>query len=660
MSSVDATTTACAQQDSIVCSTSTAPAGNAKKRSVGVTLVRQETLLTPAAILRQKQMNNFDRRSSEAQRARPSSLAAIDLENIELTSPMVVARPKSRLTQTATDAFNPETFSTPVHGARTHAKLSSTNSSVAGPSSISPVLIQETPVTATVQMTTNQPSAQPHATPLQVATSAVSAPKSTTKQSKIPQWARDSVRRTTLITTSTVYTQRLPVLENATPRSTIAPNPLALVSNANLLPGLPPVPAAVDKSPTPLGRPPTVTFNLTVNNTPAASAAPQLAQLPAANANGSPVNSNRVSSTMKTNKQVTIEPMHEILLTDDEDDNHIEEARQPPMWKAVASRHATPGVHLNENRRSEHTEPNKSLRRQLFQPGNNSTDQSQSIGEQPQSDGIVNDGDDDECVLVNVGFQRGKRSQARNLYETHSIANEQSTSHRPLSVTYDKERASLQNYTYDVVSPRRRTQPIQNTTAQNASESQTEMPESSGIPSEVILHSIDNNTEHDVMSGAHGGNDSTTTASSTSSNFENIPKMNTTNKEPNTAEQSVRAVSTMKSPESTTPNTPIRSTPNRLIRSTPNTPIRSTRRSVLAPLSRTNNHSVRLPSLGIATSTTNALRDSETFSSVLPPPNFQDDQIITEHSPTVVRQSIEQVSSILYSHNNNSIIIIIQ
>lgn len=630
MSSIDVPATPYVQQESIVCSTSTAAAGNARKRSMGVTLVRQETLLTPAAIVRQKQMNNLDRRSSGAQHVMPS--ASIDLNNIELTVPMVFARPKSRLTKTASDAFHPETFSTPVHGTRPHASHLPTNLSASRPS-ISPVLTEETPVTASlpIQMTTNQPSAQPHATPLQVATSGVNAPKSTTKNSKIPQWARDSVRRTTTITTSTICTQRLPVLENATPKSSMA-------YNSNLLPRPTPVPVAVDKSSTPLARPPTVTFNLTVNNTPAAPSS-QLPQLPRANTNSSPVNSNRVSSTIKTNKQTPnkqamIEPLHEILVTDDEDDNHIEEARQPLVWKTVASRHATPGVQLNGNRRSEHTEPNKSLRRQLFQPENISIDQSQSTGEHPESNELVNDGNDDECVLVNVSSQGSNRSKAHNLYETHSIAKEQSTSHRPMSATYDKERASLQNYTYDVVSPSRRSrrsQPNPNTSAQNVSESQTEMPESSGIPSEVILHSIDNNTEHDVMDGANGGNDSSTSASSTSINFENIPQTISTNPEQNPAQQSMRAANTMKSPESTTPHTPIR----------------SKRRTVLTPLSRTNNHSVRLPSLGIATSTTNALRGSETFSSILPPPNFQDDQIITEHSPTVVRQSIEQVSEIL-------------
>lgn len=629
MSTIDVSTTP--QQDSIVCSTSTTAAGNTKKRSVGLTLVRQETLLTPAAIVRQKQMNNFDRRSSGAQRAMPSTSAVIDLNNIDLTGPaMVLARPKSRLTQTVSDDFNPETFSTPMQRKRAQISHSPTNPSIVR-QLISPVLIEETPATASlpVQITTNQPSTQPPATPLQIATSAVIAPKSTTKHSKIPQWARDSVRRTTLITTSTICTQRLPVLENATPKSSHVATSPALESIANLVPRPPPVPAAVEKSPTTLARPPTVTFNVTVNNTPAASQAPQV---PHTKTNTSPVNSNRVSSTIKTNKpttnkQTTIEPMHEILLTDDEDDNHIEEARQPQMWKAVASRHATPGMYLNENRRSEHIEPDKSLRRQLFQARNSSINQSQSIDKQPESDGMVNNGDD-ECVLVNVRSPGRKSSQAHNLYETHSIANEQSTSHRPLSVTYDKDRASLQNYTYDVVSPRRRSQSIQNTSAQDVSESQTEMPESSGIPSEVILHSIDNTTEKDVMDGANGGNDSSTNASPTSSSFENIPQTNSTNQVQNPAQQSKPAANTMKSPESTTPHTPTR----------------STRRNVLTPLPQTNNHSIRLPSLGIATSTTNALRDSETFSSILPPANFQDDQIITEHSPTIVRQSIEHVS----------------
>lgn len=626
MSSMDVATTTHAQPNSIACGSKTSAAGKAKRRSSGPSLVRPEKLLMPAALIRQKQMNDLDRRASDAQSAMPSTSAAIDLDECDEAGVIVVALPKSQLPRTISASFAPVTFSTPVQAARPKSShLLTTNSAVSRPS-ISPVLIEETPVTASVpmqdaHMERNQPSVQPPMTPHRVA-----------KQTRIPLWTRDSTRKATLVAATTTSALQLPIPEIGTPKSSLAPT-LKVVSDANPSARPPPIPEAVGKAPTPIVNQQTLTINLNVDNRPAASpqCAPQTNQT---DANVCPVNSNRVTSTIPTKKQTTNEPSDELLMTDDEENDQMNEARQLPMWKAVSNRHATPGVNLNENRR---IEPNKSLRRQLFHPRKSNSNQSQSADEQPEQPEPIDLTDDevaagaDEGVAELVNTHRKSRSQTRKTHDTHSIALEQSTANRPMSQTYDKERASLRNYTYDVVNSVNGSQP-------NASASHAMEPESSGRPSVV---GNDDNPVNDAMAvdEALGGNDSSTNASSTSSNYENIPHIVSVQYlHPNHANaisivldsvQQSSPTKPMKSPESTT-------TDNR-------TPNRLSRRTVLAPLSRTNNQSVRLPSLSIATSTTNAVRESETFTSVLPPENFQDD-IITEHSPTVVRDSIKQVS----------------
>lgn len=650
MSSMDRATTTHSHAESVANMSKTPAAGTAKKLSTGPKLVRAEKLLTPAAFLRQKQMNDFDRRASDAQRAIPSTSASIELSEIEAARGLVIARPKSQVPRTNSDSFAPVTFSTPVQAPRPRNSRLPTANSAGVRSSISPVQIEETPVTVSVpvsdaHMETNQPSTQPPVTPPRIVPSGTNAPKSSIKQSRIPQWARDSTRKAMLGSASTATAIRPPIPEIGTPKSSLVPS-THIVSDVNPSAGPPPIPAAVGKAPTPTADRPIVTFNLTVNNNrPAAS--PQITQAPPsneANPNASPVNSNRVSSTITTNKPTTNEASaDELLMTDDED--QTDAARQPQMWKAVANRHATPGIQLIDNRRSQHTEPNKSLRRQLFQPRKSNGNQSQLFDEQPEPMEMADDtgADADEGDIELVSTHRRCGSQTQNVYETHPIATEQSSMDRPMSETYNKERASLRNYTYDVVNSVDGTQP-------NASASHAVAPESSERPVEVanVIDSV--HADAMTVDEAAGGSDSSAAASSTTSDFENIPQIvSIQSLHPNhTSAMSVvvnpvqhsSPLKTMKSPESTTADN--------------QTPTRSIRRTVLAPLSRTNNHSVRMPSLSIATSTTNALRESETFSSVLPPANFQDD-IIREHSPTVVRDSINQVGFDAHSSHQHLI-----
>lgn len=637
-SSTNVPATPHAQSESAACSSNNVATGVTTKTSAGPTLVPAEKLLTPLGLIRQKQMLEIGRRTSDAKRKK----AIVDPNDHDAGGPMVIARPKSSLARTPSESFLPETFSTPVQERRPRSLHLPTNSAVTR-LSISPVINEQTSATASVpiqdihiqQLATNLPLAQPAATPQQAASSAVIAPKSTTKQSRIPQWVPESVKKAALAASSTTSVHLGPIHENATPKSSIAP-PKKLMSTVNS----PARPIPEVPTQTTSVQPPTVTFNLTVNNTPAAAHASrtihalQTSRSNGANANSnantnsSPVNSNRVSSTIPSNKQTPNGPSNGTLLTDDEDDNQMDEAREAPqMWKEVANRKATPAVEPITRQRSEHTETNKSLRRQLF--SNETNNQSRLIDERNKFDAAAQA---NEVVLVTS--QRSNRSSARNFCETQSNQTDPNTTDRPMSMTYDKERPSLQNYTYDVVNPIVRNQPMQqNAATQNESVPQTETVESSGMPLDSVHSAI-------IVDEANGGSDSSATASSTSSNVENYLRIvsvqslhpdreNIIHVEMNPQHNST-ASKAKKLPEPTMTGVP--------------TPTRHSRRLALVPLSPTNNHTIRPPSMSLATSTTTIVRDGETFSSLLPPTGFQDGPIITEHSPTVVRESIQQVS----------------
>lgn len=627
MSSLDGPNSAACSRNDAVASTS-----NAAKRSTGPTLVRQKNTNDPAALIRQKQINDCDRRAN----AKPSTLAAIDVNENDVARQMYCARPKSAVAGNSSDPFTPSTFSTPLAGTRPQASQLPTNSVIDRPS-ISPVLVDE-PLTASVpihdaQTMANKPSARPPTTPLRAPDNEINAPKSATKQSRIPQWARESTKKATQTAPIAATALRLPIHESAAPKSVRIPSPRT-VSDVNPSARPPPNPENIDKAqtPTPSARVPIVTFNVTVNNTPAASQAAQRTQTSQTprpnevNANVSPVNSNRVTSTMATNKSTTNHLPNEILLSDDNDDNQIDEVRPTPIWKSVVNRHATPGIQLIENRCSE---ANKSSRRQLFQARSNASNESQRIDEQPEPRELdVNTAaDDNDCVIINVITQRS------NIYETHSIVTEQSTVDRSITRTQDKERTSFRNHTYDIsTGPIVGSQPTQQ--SRNASASQIDEPEPSGMPSDAILNSIDSNSMHDVVvvDGSQGSNNSSAASSFTSSNFGNhIQIVSVQSLHPN---YNVNPSKPMKSSEFTT-------TGNQ-------TSIRNSQRPALMQSFSVNNHSVRLPSLSVATSTTNALRESETFTSIPPPPHFQDDeddQTIEEHSVSVGREMIQKVSS---------------
>lgn len=604
MSSLCVPGTSRAQLDAVARSAT----NGATKCPTSSTPVRAETLRTPAEIIRQNQILNFGRRASDAQRAMPPTsnpIVLIDDDNDDDQQNqgfLTFAQRKSDVTKKTANVFAPATFSTPTQGKRAQTSHLLTNSAVVGPS-ISPVLRdEETPATASVPsqdvQTTNHLPTQPLSS---IAPQVAS--KSTTKQSRIPQWARDSARKTTALSTANEI--RLPSLGAATPKSSLVPavnptpKPLPTIEN-------------VDKTPAP-----TVTFNLVVNNTPMASQAPQNAQTSQTlqpnpvQTNAIPVNSNRVSSTITSNKSATNDPSNEVLLTDDDDEDETETdaAKRPQTWKTVANRHPTPGVPTTANRRSGIAESNKSLRRQLFRPIHDNNDQMRSPEPEPErieDDAVADAGG--ECVVITVRSQTSRCASARNLYETHSVAIEQSATDRPISETFDKESASLRNFTYDVVNPTGGSQPAQNASEQNARTTEAEEPEPSGMPSDAVLDSIDSDSAHGAvaMDGADSSGDSSVGSSSTLHNLENIPKI-------------VNAQS-------------------------PHADHEKSQRAVLAPMTASNRHSVRLPSFNIATSTTKPIRESETFTGVLPPAHFQDDPIITEHSPTIVRESILQVN----------------
>lgn len=584
------------------------------------TLLHTDKLLTPLEVIRQKHMNNCDKRASNAHRAMPSTSTAIDLNADDSIGNMIIALPKSQVKKKMTGAFYPTLFSTP-----NQPQINQKNPPDVRPS-ISPVLVQATPAAELVpaqdaHMMAKQRSAQPATSiSIQVPASSVNAPLlSTAKKahpSRIPHWSNAKKSIPTAIWT---------------PRSRIAGHVSAAeIVYAGNTPNRPPqIPAAVAKPPIQSTVAPTVTVNLTVNNVPAVSQAPQSShvalqqiQTNETNANASPINSNRVTSSVES-KRKSHQSVSEPLLTDDDDDSQTDETGLP-VWKTVANRHATPGVQKNDKRPSE---PNKSMRRQLFQPRNNKGNQAKSIDEQQEPRRLV---DDATAAAVD--------EPQRNSYEKCSVITEHSTTDRPLSQTYDKDESSLSNRTYDIMSSGDGGQSMQNN-APNIVALQTEEPESSGLPSEVVLDLNDQSNigvhlmaDGNVLNEANGGSDSSAAASSTASNIDNrmqILNVQSVHGKSTDRELNSLLFKAIKSPESTTTNNPT----NR----------RRSQRIVLTPLPKCNNHCEHSISQSIATSTTDQLRESETFSSICPPPNFCDDPVITEHSPSTGRKQILQV-----------------
>lgn len=608
-----------------------ATAGNAVGKSIGPTLVRMDRLLTPAGLLRQRQINELDRRAYDANRAVP--IEVIDVDEDDGGDVLVIAKPKSTLAQSLSDSFHPDTCSTPVQPSTPRRFLMPKNSAIGRPTA--------TPLTKATAPTPVAPnlSALPTATPMQVTTSAGIAPKSPGPPSRIPQWvsAKKAAAAKSAIATTTTPAPRPSVDVNVTPRSTAA-LPAIIISHPNSPKRPPVIPEVVHPNPksmTPASAP-IVTFNLTVNNTPAARSIPQTTQpLPTPRSmSGGPVNSNRVSSTVSTSHHTLNEPLQEIVVTDDEDedDDQVAMARQTPVWKSVENRNATPGIPLIDNRRSAHGATNKSLCRQLFQSINENLSRSMN-DENGQLTGPV--AAEIHLNVTTVTSHSVRRTKPSDKFITHTI----NTSDRPTSQTYDKERPSLQNFTYDVSNPVGDGRTMQPAVAQNACASQSEEIQSSQSPQVPIPN-------HDGCTGAvpNGGNDSSTTASSTTSNIENFPRI-----------VNVRSLhqsndKTMHSSQvpNQRPNTSVTLKAAESVAIGGQTPSRTSNRLALGPLPSVNNHTIRLSSKPASTSTTDL--DSGPISCILQAPTFfRDDQIIEEHSPTVVRESIQQVSPSLAS-----------
>lgn len=331
-----------------------------------------------------------------------------------------------------------------------------------------------------------------------------------------------------------------------------------------------------------------------------------------------------------------------IVLTDDEDDDVPNEKEKAPHWKSVAQRNATPFLPPGESRRSEQVESNKSRsrQRQLFTDSNDSSEHSRPIDEQPDPRELSPDVNVDNGA-ISVSVQRTKRTlHSRNPFETHSIVTEPSVADPKMSNTYNKDRLSLRNHTYDIVNSVRGSQPNRDGTVTIAPTPENDVPEPSGMPPEPASasNSIDDR-ENGVGATveAHGGGNSSSASSAPSSTYNSLPH-NKSVGSPHKNHSNVDPIlvlhtsvsKTFKSPESTTNDN--NRTSNRKPSHRP-TSLLSTAQ---------NNRSIACASM----TAMSALRESETFSSLLPPANFQDNSIITEHSEAEaeVRETMEQVN----------------
>lgn len=420
-----------------------------------------------------------------------------------------------------------------------------------------------------------------------------------------------------------------------TPKTTGETN-IATTSRA-LAANIIPVSPAKD---TPATAAPVITLNMNVNNTPTYnSPAPnqsprkesskmpqpgssQLIQ-PGTSRTPEPGPSNIQRTQNKSKNQ-------EKLLTDDENDTGNE------------TNDSNNRNNDQESPRSSHNDSNRS-RRQLF-----------------QSQEELHDGDDENDSLpkqTNVTQQRSRNSRVRNFYDVSKVSNilmnSATTSKNRLSLkngtyditsprvlidassvvnhmgqTYDKSRASLKNHTYDVHTS---TKSVNRNTRGNSIITSTFVREtrcSTTSQTNKDNHNLDDDSER--AADAEVARVTGYPSSNRHSDRSSISSTNSSSKENN--QQSAKELNSVlqKTLRPSTSNTTLanqRNTRSAYVRLSP------------LPKKLTQNASIRIDSLRI--------RPSETFSSLMPPQQFRDEVLIHELSPNTQRRSIQNVQKII-------------
>lgn len=504
-----------------------APNINRVQTSASTSLARAENLLTPSALLRQKQMQIYDQQVNIAKQANDQQAMASMSEQ------------QPSIGRTKIDNFNPTVASTPVRAIR-HKQIFNTiiprdvlnikppekrptnfnhdlsmfelspvlvavNSE---PASSEPVMINDLnriplrnsqPV---VSNELNQTSAQLR--PLtdngisavvstqvsQVGAAAVKSPSPMIISSRPPLWARQN----RLTPVSTEPAQQIPVPISCmnvpttvtachqiseTPKSagiTSITTTSRIIAQVN--PPDTPTASVVSSTaalPLPL---PNVTFNLTVNNTPAISKP--------SNVESSKENSKlaqRITNTeaITTNNGPTNDSNSNSgpILTDDEDESFLQPSTPAPNDKR------TPTILPNRSKKTRKLNPTKDN-------SNAAAISVQEIENKLVGTPSTARSFETRAHTINNGKRltnahKSYRSKVKNFYHTHSVVSEpNSTGHGSLVImsqtnnkTYDKQSSStLKNHaTYDVILKQRET-------------GITDITEPTNLPSDVILESI--------------------------------------------------------------------------------------------------------------------------------------------------------------------------